>query len=281
MSISTEPTEIIIPDKRNTRRLILKRIGKGLTVLTVLISLLFGYFGFSLAVDIEDELHYGISYAPRSENNLYAPPPDLENFIGDMSTSLVQISCQYGDLVDRGTGFAIDLSSSVDLDDNYETHVVSNSHVVEECLASDGTVSMKAGPDYELNVQSQLIDIDVDNDLVLFQISMGMPAVKISEYFSNPGEWNMVIGNPASWTGKILSNATTFGHTVAVETKQLNYTSAVINSGNSGGPLINSRGELIGITSYAVASTEDGVHNVALDAELLCEKIISCKESED
>jgi S1-C subfamily serine protease len=240
-----------------------------------------GYFGFSLAIDIENELHYGTSFAPRSENNLYAPPPDLENFIGDMSTSLVQISCQYGELVDKGTGFAIDLSSSVALDANYETHVVSNSHVVEKCLASDGTVSMKAGPDYELNVQSQLIDIDADNDLVLFEISVGMPALKIAEYFSNPGEWNMVIGNPASWTGKMLSNATTFGHTVAVETKQLNYTSAIINSGNSGGPLINSRGELIGITSYAVASTEDGVHNVALDAELLCKKIISCKESED
>jgi hypothetical protein len=43
-----------------------------------------------------------------------------------------------------------------------------------------------------------------------------------------------------------------------------------------GEPLVNCRGELIGIITFAWASTEDAVANIADDSDLLCAKIIDC-----
>ena len=86
----------------------------------------------------------------------------------------------------------------------------------------------------------------------------------------------MAIGNPLDTDFEettVLYNSTTFGHISYVLNEEWNYTSATINGGNSGGPLVNSRGELIGINTLAGASTEYGVWNIAVDSQILCEKI--------
>jgi serine protease Do len=89
----------------------------------------------------------------------------------------------------------------------------------------------------------------------------------------------MAIGSPvdADFDQEVvLYNSTTFGQISYVLEGTYNYTSATINGGNSGGPLVNSRGELIGINSFATASTEDGVWNIAVDSEMLCEELLDC-----
>lgn len=91
----------------------------------------------------------------------------------------------------------------------------------------------------------------------------------------------MAIGNPVDIDfdePQVLINSTTFGHISYVFDQKYNYTSATINGGNSGGPLVNSRGELIVVNTMAGASTEDGVWNVAVDTAILCEKLLECED---
>ena len=89
----------------------------------------------------------------------------------------------------------------------------------------------------------------------------------------------MAIGNPGTVVkdaGGTLYNATTFGRIIGVEDEKYNYTSAQINHGNSGGPLVNSRGELIGINTLTYANQDEGIWNVAMDSELLCVEVLKC-----
>jgi len=277
MSEMQEQPESSFSTPKEPKKSLLKKLGIVALVLSTIVSILIGSVGLLTAIDLENEIHLGVAYTPREENNLYAPPPDMENFIWDVSNSLVQISCSVGEDVYYGTGFAIDLTNDLELSSGFKTHVVSNHHVIEDCSASDGSLSMALGPEYEESATPELIDIDADNDLALFQIREEMTPLYTAPFFSSQGEWNMAIGNPLSVeTDEILYNATTFGYTIAVEEKRYNFTSATINPGNSGGPLVNSRGELIGITTSSGASTSFGVHNTAMDSALLCEKILQC-----
>jgi S1-C subfamily serine protease len=171
-----------------------------------------------------------------------------------------------------GTGFAYEISG---LEEGYNTFIVTNHHVIKDCIDDADALTVSHGEDYKLTTKSSLFDHDEENDLALIQVEADIARIPESKTFASSGWWNMAIGNPIGDT-ELLFNATTFGHIVAVDRERYNFTSAIINPGNSGGPLVNSRGELIGINTFSWASTEDGVANIAVDSDLLCVKIIDC-----
>ncbi len=205
---------------------------------------------------------------PSDTADLYVPPTDVEAFIDEVAESLVLIECADS----SGTGFAYEISG---LEEGYKTFIVTNHHVIKDCINDADALTVSHGEDYKLTTKSSLFDHDEENDLALVQVEAEMTPIPESKTFAGSGWWNMAIGNPIGDT-ELLFNATTFGHIVAVDRERYNFTSAIINPGNSGGPLVNSRGELIGINTFAWASTEDGVANIAVDSDLLCVKIIDC-----
>ena len=205
----------------------------------------------------------------RAALSLFAEPTDLEAFITKVGESVVTIYCN-----GNGTGFAYDLEG---LEVGYKTFIVTNHHVIEDCIDNETELSVTYGGDKKLETDAKIFDWDVDNDLALLEISAALPVLKDAANYSQPGEWTMAIGNPGP-NDAILHNATTFGRIVALEDQYWNYTSAVVNPGNSGGPLVNSRGELIGVNSYNTVSSDYGIWNWAVDAIVLCEKVVDCPE---
>jgi len=203
-----------------------------------------------------------------SSVSLFSGPENLEQFINKIAESVVDIACGES----GGTGFAYELKGA---DEGFETFVVTNYHVVEECIEEDGALTVTHGGENQEETKSELYGWDEENDLALIQVEAVLPLLPAAREFAEPGWWSMAIGNPATDTG-VLFNATSFGHIVGVEDSYFNYTSAVINRGNSGGPLVNSRGELIGINTEVRRSYADGFWNIAVDSDVLCEEIVEC-----
>jgi putative serine protease PepD len=204
--------------------------------------------------------------------NLYSEPADLEVFISKISASIVDVTCGDG----GGTGFAYDLDG---MEAGYKTFVVTNHHVIEECIDDSESLSVTYGGEEAIETGSQLFNWDEENDLALLQIEASLPALSDATIFAAPGWWTMAIGNPGTVVkeeGGVLYDATTFGRIIGVEDEKYNYTSAQINHGNSGGPLVNSRGELIGVNTYGFANQDEGIWNVAMDMEMLCVEVIKC-----
>ena len=202
----------------------------------------------------------------------FDPPSDIEGFIKEISESIVLIECN-----GWGTGFAFNIGEE-STDPDFQTHIVTNFHVIDECVNDVQSLIVSIGPNHETKVRSKIMATDEKNDLAILLINVEIPVLEPAQEYAVPGWWSMAIGNPVDKDidpPVVLRNSTTFGHISYVHDSYWNYTSATINGGNSGGPLVNSIGEVIGINTLAGASTEDGVWNVAIDTAALCLKLIN------
>ncbi len=141
-----------------------------------------------------------------------------------------------------------------------EGYLVTNYHVVAEAAEiriqlSDGRVT-----------EPETVGIDRETDLALLKINLGtVPAVPLgSSSALRIGDVVLAIGNPygltktvtqgiVSATGRGLLNLVTFENFIQ--------TDAAINAGNSGGALVNARGELIGINT-AVLAQDSGTEGI-------------------
>ena len=128
-------------------------------------------------------------------------------------------------------------------------HVVTNAHVVED--ATKIFVTTPAGQQLE----AKLIGSDTTNDVAVLKVEAeGLPAVTVgSSTDLIVGDQVVAIGNPLGE----LTSTMTVGYVSAKDrdvttdgtTINMIQTDAAINSGNSGGPLFNMKGEVIGITT--------------------------------
>ena len=206
----------------------------------------------------------------------FSAPTDLGLFVETISESIVLVECD-----GWGTGFAFYTGEDSPYSD-LPTQVITNYHVIKDCLNDETRIRVSVGPNHEEITRSKVVGTDQENDLAIIAIEAKVPLLESAQEFAEPGWWTMAIGNPVDTDfeePRVLHNSTTFGQISYVLDEYWNYTSATINGGNSGGPLLNSRGEVIGINTLAAASTEDGVWNIAIDTAVLCEQLISnCTE---
>ena len=134
-------------------------------------------------------------------------------------------------------------------------YIVTNNHVVED--ADDITITLNDNREFK----AQVIGTDADTDLALLKIdATGLPAIVIGDSEQlKVGEWVLAVGNPFNLTstvtaGIVSAKARNIGaHKNGIES--FIQTDAAINAGNSGGALVNTRGELVGINAMLYSQT--------------------------
>ncbi|KAF1299149.1 serine protease [Enterococcus sp. JM4C] len=152
-------------------------------------------------------------------------------------------------------------------------YIVTNNHVVEgqdglEVLLKDGT-----------KVSAELVGTDVYTDLAVLKIKsdkistvadfgdsdkikVGEPAIAIGSPLGSTYANSVTSGIISSLNRQVVMQSES-GETVA--NANAIQTDAAINPGNSGGPLINAAGQVIGINSSKIGSTQESTSSVSVE----------------
>ena len=137
-------------------------------------------------------------------------------------------------------------------------YIITNNHVVDG--ADELTVTLNEN---SKEYSARIIGADATTDLALIKIdAKDLPAIVIANSDDvKVGEWVLAVGNPLG-----LNNTVTAG-IVSAKARSMNtggitsmiQTDAAINQGNSGGALVNTRGELIGINAMLASPTGSNI----------------------
>lgn len=177
-----------------------------------------------------------------------AAPDFFDFFFGDGRGQQRQIQTQ--PQVGFGSGVII----------SKDGYIVTNNHVVEN--ADEITVKLND----ETELMGRVIGTDSDTDLALIKIEGDdFPTLPVGNSDDlRVGEWVLAVGNPFNLnstvtagivSAKARSIGTTASNGQAASVQSFIQTDAAINSGNSGGALVNARGELVGINAMLYSPT--------------------------
>jgi S1-C subfamily serine protease len=183
---------------------------------------------------------------PRYSDSLYQPPRDMQQFMDQILGVTYRIECKTG----SGSGWGI----SVEHKGEAQDFIVTNAHVVQKCskpgeriLVSDSmgrsfytkfVISALRREDYDLDISKR--------DLALLEPILS--SINTIEVLSNDypvGSWVMTASYPT--LGFESEGSISFGHVIAHTRYHGFAIDAVVNPGSSGGLVVNSSGEAIGI----------------------------------
>src|ERR1700694_3740391 len=141
-----------------------------------------------------------------------------------------------------GSGFIVDTAGIV----------VTNNHVIAD--ADEINVIMNDGT----KIKAELVGVDKKTDLAVLKFKPAKPLIAVKFGDSDKlrlGEWVIAIGNPFSLGGTVTAGIVSARNRDISSGPYDNYiqTDAAINRGNSGGPLFNLDGEVIGVNTLIIS----------------------------
>ena len=145
-----------------------------------------------------------------------------------------------------GTGSGVVISS--------DGYIITNNHVVKNATEIEVTLNNKK------NYKATLIGTDATSDIALLKVDVTeLPYITFGDSNSvKVGEWVLAVGNPYNLTSTVTAGI------ISAKGRDLEgnrgvdsfiQTDAAVNPGNSGGALVNTRGELVGINTAISSRT--------------------------
>lgn len=177
----------------------------------------------------------------------------IQEIYRGVNPAVVTVMAQRDDGISIGTGVIF----------TADGYVLTNYHVVEE--SSDCTVALDTGRTFA----ALYVAGDRDNDLAVLKVEQeGLPAAEFGDSETlSVGDTVYAIGNPL---GVELRGTLTDGIVSAINrnvrvdgrTMTLIQTNAALNFGNSGGPLINQYGQVVGINTIKMSSSYSNIEGL-------------------
>ncbi len=143
----------------------------------------------------------------------------------------------------QGSGFVV----------SPEGVILTNAHVVDG--ASEVTVKLSDRREFKAKVAG----VDKQTDVAVLRIdAKGLPTVKLADSSGvRVGEWVLAIGSPYGFENTVTAGIVSATSRALPDGTYVPFiqTDAAVNPGNSGGPLFNMKGEVIGINSQIFSQT--------------------------
>lgn len=183
-----------------------------------------------------------------------APMPTPSPLTGEVSSAVAAVQ-KVGPAVvtvinrstqGRGSGSGVIVSD--------EGYIITNNHVV------DGSRDLAVVFADNSRRDAELIGSDPLNDIAVIRVEGALPAVAVvgDAATLQPGETVLAIGSPlGNFRNSVTAGVVSALNRSVGPMEGLIQTDAAINSGNSGGPLINLRGEVVGINTLVVRNDFD------------------------
>lgn len=164
-----------------------------------------------------------------------------------INPAIVSVDSQLSDGMSCGTGCIIDKSGII----------LTSAHVID--IGKNIVVTMSNGQNYDAELLKQY---GVSNDIALLKINVPteLRTVKLGDSAKiKVGQKVLAIGNPFGFNGTL-----TQGIISRIDyAKNRIQTDAAINPGSSGGPLLNTNGEIIGI-NQAIYNPDNNISNIGI-----------------
>jgi len=169
-----------------------------------------------------------------------------------------------------GTGFFI----------TPDGYILTNNHLVEKDKTTRVAITTLAGKEYE----AKIVGTDPGTDLALLKVqAKDVPFIELGDSGQvKVGEWVLAIGNPLGMEHTVTAGIVSYkGRQIDTQSYQdFIQTDAAINRGNSGGPLINMKGEVVGINSNILTAGFAGNIGIgfAIPSNIAKKVIVQLKE---
>jgi len=191
----------------------------------------------------ENSVHAVVHIKVTQNGGYYSSNNILDWFFGDGGSHQQQMPAR------QAAGSGVIISS--------EGFIVTNNHVIEEADEINVVLNDKR------EFKAKLVGTDPSTDIALLKIDAeGLPTLKFSDSDNlKLGEWVLAVGNPFNLTSTVTAGI------VSAKSRKIGIsqdisgieafiqTDAAVNPGNSGGALVNTHGELVGINTAIASQT--------------------------